>query len=69
MLGDAISAGPLVRRKMICAEEPIEERKMNREIHVNRILVDPMMPVMKPRRGQETPDVIEIPSDIGVQER
>src|ERR1700722_4515125 len=49
----SVSLRPFVFRQIISSEHPVQQRKMDRKIHINRLLLDAMMPVMKARRHQK----------------
>src|SRR5690349_8245285 len=43
---DPVPLRPLPPRQVVRPEQPVLEREVNRKIHVNGLLLNPMMPVM-----------------------
>src|SRR5215471_3521759 len=65
---DAVAARPLSLRQMMRAEQAVGEREVDREIHVDRFLVDAVVPMMEARPDQHLLEETEIGPDIGVDE-
>ena len=60
---------PLVRREVKRSKDPVEQREMDGEVHIDRFFLDPVMPVVESRRHDVLAEVVEIPAHIGVDER
>jgi hypothetical protein len=51
---DAVTFRPFaVPRQVMRAEQPVEEREVDREIDVDRFLLDPVMPVVEARHDED----------------
>jgi hypothetical protein len=68
MPGDAVSTWPFAFGQMVSAEQSVKQGEVDREIHINRLGIDAMMPVVKPGRDNEFSDAVELPADVGVNE-
>src|SRR4051794_21535893 len=69
MSRDAIAARPFVFRQMMRAEQSIEQREMDGEVHIHRFLLNPVMPMVKTRRDQQRLDRAQLPAHVGMDER
>ncbi len=65
----AIAAGPFAVRQVMGAEQPIEEREVDREVHIHGLVLEAMMPVVEARADQDLLEEAEAGADIGVNER
>src|SRR3546814_13013461 len=54
---------------MMCAEQAVEKREVDREILVDRDLLYRMMPVVEARRRDDAAEMVEIAAQIGVEQR
>src|SRR3546814_10764534 len=55
--------------QMMCAEQAVEKREVDREILVDRDLLYRMMPVVEARRRDDAAEMVEIAAQIGVEQR
>src|SRR5688500_7525610 len=65
LLWHSIIPWPAARRQMVGAEQPVEQREVDREILVDRFGFEAVVPVVKARSRDEAPDPVEIPADVG----
>jgi len=66
---DAVAFGPTaVFGQVVCAEEFVEQRKVNREIHVDGLFLDAVVPVMEAGRDEEFLEAPELPAEVRVRE-
>jgi hypothetical protein len=68
MTRDSVTCRPLVFGKMIGAEQAVKEREVDREIHIDCLGIDAVMPMVKPGCDDEFSDAVELPADVGVDE-
>ena len=59
----------MILGQAVCAEKPVENRDVHREVHVDRLAFDAVMPVRIPRRHEEAFHDGELPADVRVHER
>src|SRR6185312_6794914 len=60
----SVASRPLVLGQMIRAEQPVKQREMDRKIHIDRLALDAMVPVMKARRDEEFFDDRKAPVQV-----
>ena len=51
---DAVAAGPSLLGHVVRAEKAVEPGKVDGEVHVDRFLLDPVVPVVEARRDHES---------------
>ncbi len=51
------------------AEQLVDPREVDREVHIEGLAFQPVVPVMEARRGDPVAQPVEVPADIGVQQR
>ena len=66
---DAVAFRPAILRQVMGAENPVQPRKVNGEIHINGFLFDAMMPVMKTGSDEPAIQPLELPADVGMGKR
>src|SRR5688572_30288127 len=69
LLRHAIIVRPAARRQVERAEELVEKRQVDSEVHVHRLLLESMMPVVESRSRDPVTEAVEIAPDIGVEKR
>src|SRR3546814_4164201 len=69
ILGDAVIFGPAVLWQVEGAEHLVDPREMDREIDIERLALEPMVPVVETRGRDPVAEAIEIAPDIGVEQR
>src|SRR5690606_26897523 len=69
LLGDAVIFGPTVFGKMEGPEDLVEPWEMNGEIDVERLALQPVVPMVETRGRNPMAKAIEISADIGVEQR
>src|SRR5690348_15830465 len=67
MPADAIAARPFPARQVMRPEQAVEQREMHGEIDVDRLALDPMMPMVKLRGGDDVAQPAKIEPYVGVQ--
>src|SRR3954447_6375625 len=66
---DAIAGWPLILRKIVGAEQPVEQWKMNRKVYVDRLALNPMVPMMEARSNQDFLNEGKPPIEVGMHKR
>src|SRR3546814_15756800 len=69
ILGDAVIFGPAVLWQVEGAEHLVDPREMDREIDIERLALEPMVPVVETRGRDPVAEAIEIAPDIRVEQR
>ena len=68
MSANYIACRPDPFRQMQRAEQFVEQREVDREININRLTFDAVMPMMKSWRHKEAAHPVKVPMQVGVNE-
>src|SRR3546814_4278192 len=69
ILGDAVMFGPAVLRQVEGAEDLVEEGEVDREIDVESLAFEPVVPVVEAWGREPVAEPVETAPDIGVEQR
>src|SRR5262245_41049558 len=64
----AVARRPLVLREIVRAKQTVQQREMHREIHVDCLIFQPVMPMMKAGRYKEVFDERKTAPEVGMDQ-